>query len=156
LRNWCKVTNGVSFGAGFLCDPLWRFHLVDEGLQIFLDTLPFFLVGVGDDVLGLYVVCYASNGFFQHGNIHVRLGILNYLMSGPEWHWWHHSMVPKESNQNYGNNLIIWDRLFGTCYLPATQEVQELGLVNREYPLGFLEQMSVPCLPDADKQTVEP
>lgn len=46
---------------------------------------------------------------------------------------------------------VVRDLLFA-----ATQEVQELGLVNREYPLGFLEQMSVPCLPDADQQTVEP
>ena len=133
-----------------------RFHPVDKGLQVFLDTLPFLLVGVGEDVLGLYVVCYAINGFFQHCNINVRLGILNYLISGPELHRWHHSMVQKESNQNYGNNLIIWDRLFGTCYLPGTHEVQELGLVNREYALGFLEQMSVPFMAGPDKQTGEP
>ncbi len=131
-----------------------RFHPVDKGLQVFLDTLPFLFLGVGEDVLGLYVVCYAINGFFQHCNINVHLGMLNYLISGPELHRWHHSMVKKESNHNYGNNLIIWDRLFGTWYLPTKQEVQELGLVNRKYPSDFLEQMSVPFIPGADKQTV--
>ena len=39
--------------------------------------------------------------------------------------------------------------------LPATQEVQELELVNREYPLDFLEQMSVPFIPGINKQMVE-
>ena len=154
--------------------PLWRFHAVhhsphklywlnvgrlhpiDKGLQVFLDTLPFLLLGVGEHVLALYVVCYAINGVFQHCNVDIRLAILNYLVSGPELHRWHHSMVKEESNHNYGNNLIIWDRLFGTWYLPSEREVQELGLGNREYPSNFLEQMTVPFIPGADKQTVYP
>jgi len=131
-----------------------RFHPIDKGLQVFLDTLPFLLWGVGEDVLGLYVVCYAINGFFQHGNVDIRLGMLNYLISGPELHRWHHSMVKEESNHNYGNNLIIWDLLFGTRYLPAEREVQELGLGNRAYPSTFFEQMTVPFHPGVDKQTV--
>ena len=108
-----------------------RFHPIDKGLQIFLDTLPFIFLGVGEDVLGLYVVCYALNGFFQHCNIDLRLGLLNYLISGPELHRWHHSMEKQESNHNYGNNFIIWDLLFGTWYWPTHRVVQELGLVNR-------------------------
>lgn len=130
-----------------------RFHPIDKGLQVFLDTLPFVLLGVNEEVLGLYIACYAINGFFQHCNIDVRLGILNYLVSGPELHRWHHSMLKTESNHNYGNNLIIWDLVFGTWYLPKERDVQELGLVNREYPTVFLKQMTVPFIPGADKQT---
>ena len=132
-----------------------RFHPIDKGLQVLFDTVPFLLLGVGEDVLGLYVVCYAINGFFQHCNVDLRLGMLNYLISGPELHRWHHSMVKQESNHNYGNNLIIWDLVFGTWYLPTEREVQELGLVNRAYPSAFFEQMSMPFIPGADKQTVE-
>ena len=153
-------------------DPLWRFHAVhhsphrlywlnvgrfhpiDKGLQFLLDSLPFILVGVGEDVLGLYVVCYAINGFFQHCNIEMRLGFLNYIISGPELHRWHHSKLKEESNQNYGNNLIIWDLLFGTWYLPEDQQVQDLGLVNRSYPMSFLQQMTIPFVPGADKQSI--
>jgi len=133
-----------------------RFHPIDKGLQVILDTFPFLFLGVGEEVLGLYVVCYAINGFFQHCNIDLRLGLLNYFISGPELHRWHHSMVKQESNHNYGNNFIIWDRLFGTCYLPTERDVQELGLVNREYPLAFLEQMTIPFIPGADKQMAKP
>ena len=132
-----------------------RFHPIDKGLQIYLDTIPFVLVGVGGAVLGLYIVCYAINGFFQHCNIDLRLGPLNYLISGPELHRWHHSMVKHESNRNYGNNLIIWDLLFGSWYLPIEREVQDLGLVNRAYPTAFLEQLRVPYISGADKKMVE-
>lgn len=132
-----------------------RFHPIDKGLQVCLDTVPFLLLGVGEEVLGLYVVCYAINGFFQHCNIDLRLGILNYLISGPELHRWHHSMVKHESNHNYGNNFIIWDLVFGTWYWPKGRGVEELGLVNRGYPLTFFEEMTTPLISGADKQTVQ-
>lgn len=131
-----------------------RFHPIDKGLQVMFDTLPFLFLGVGEQVLGLYVVCYAINGFFQHCNVDLRLGILNYLISGPELHRWHHSKLKQESNHNYGNNLIVWDLLFGTWYLPKERMVEELGLVNRQYPSAFLKQMTVPFIPGADKQSV--
>ncbi len=123
-----------------------RFHFVDKGLQFLFDALPFVLLGVREEVLALYFVFYSINGFFQHCNVDVRLGVLNHLISGPELHRWHHSRFPKESNQNYGNNLIIWDSLFGTRFLPEDREVGELGLKNREYPMGFLEQIKTPFI----------
>lgn len=121
-----------------------RFHPIEETLQFLLDALPFILVGVSEEVLSLYFVFYSINGFFQHCNIELKLGYLNYIISGPELHRWHHSMVLKESNKNYGNNLIVWDLLFGTWYLPEAKEVSELGLQNRNYPLDFLNQLKSP------------
>jgi len=129
-----------------------RFHPIDKGLQFLLDSLPFIAMGVSPAVLSLYFVFYAVNGFFQHSNVDVKLGWLNYLMSGPELHRWHHSMVVQESNTNYGNHLIVWDWLFGTRYLPAQREVESLGLINRQYPTGFLKQMTAPFHPGLDKR----
>ncbi len=121
-----------------------RFHPVEKAIQYTLDTLPFVLVGVVPEVLAAYFVFYAVNGFFQHSNCLVRLGPLNYLVSGPELHRWHHSELAKESNNNFGNNLIIWDVLFRTRFLPTNREVESLGLHNRAYPLEFLAQMRAP------------
>ena len=121
-----------------------RFHPIEKLIQYTVDTLPFALLGVSQEVLAAYFVFYAINGFFQHSNCDVRLGFLNYIVSGPELHRWHHSELPEESNHNFGNNLIIWDALFGTRFLPERREVGELGLLNRLYPLGFLAQMRTP------------
>ncbi len=121
-----------------------RFHPIEKSVQYTVDTLPFALVGVPPEVLAAYFVFYALNGFFQHSNCRARLGPLNYIVSGPELHRWHHSERTEESDNNFGNNLIIWDMLFGTRFLPADREVGPLGLHNREYPLGFLAQMRTP------------
>jgi sterol desaturase/sphingolipid hydroxylase (fatty acid hydroxylase superfamily) len=123
-----------------------RFHPLEKGLQYLLDALPFVVLGVSEPVLALYFVFYAINGFFQHCNVDVRLGPLNYVISGPELHRWHHSRIAEESNNNYGNNFIVWDVLFGTSFLPADRLVGELGLQNAEYPQGFVGQLKTPFI----------
>ena len=107
-----------------------RFHPFEKTLQYLLDALPFALLGVSEDVLALYFVFYALNGFLQHANVDVRLGALNYLVSGPELHRWHHSRQPQESAANYGNNLIVWDLLFGTRFLPKGEVVKSVGIAS--------------------------
>lgn len=121
-----------------------RFHPLEKCLQFLLDTLPFALLGVAPAVLAAYLVFYAVNGFFQHANADVRLGMLNWLVSGPELHRWHHSRRIEESGANYGNNLIVWDVLFGTRFLPAGRRVLRLGLQDRNWPQGFLCQLAAP------------
>ena len=123
-----------------------RFHPIEKAVQYAVDALPFALLGVSNEVLAAYFVFYALNGFFQHSNCRVRLGPLNYIVSGPELHRWHHSVLVKESDTNFGNNLIVWDLLFGTRFLPDDREVGSLGLLNRHYPTGFLVQMKTPFI----------
>ncbi|MGH7359336.1 MAG: sterol desaturase family protein, partial [Candidatus Rokuibacteriota bacterium] len=86
-----------------------RFHPLERTAQYFLETLPFALVGADGEVLALYLVFHSLHGFFQHANVDVRLGWLNYVVSGPELHRWHHSRRPAESNGNYANHLAVWD-----------------------------------------------
>ena len=130
-----------------------RFHPIEKALQYILDMLPFILIGVNETVLALYFVFYAVNGFFQHSNVDARYGLLNYVVSGAELHRWHHSKVIDESNRNYGNNLIVWDLLFGSWFLPRDRRVGDLGLMNRSYPLDFGAQMRTPFAARLDKQT---
>lgn len=128
-----------------------RFHPVEKAFQYLLDALPFISVGVGEEVLALYLIFYAVNGFFQHSNVDARYGFLNYVVSGAELHRWHHSRLSEESDRNYGNNLIVWDLLFGSWFLPRDRRVGELGLMNRAYPLDFLGQLTAPLTPRLDK-----
>lgn len=129
-----------------------RFHPIDKALQYCVDALPFALLGLSTEVLAAYFVFYAVNGFYQHSNCNVRLGILNFIISGPELHRWHHSRKASESNNNYGNNLIIWDLIFGTRFLPSNEQVGKIGLYNRDYPQGFFRQMITPFISGLDKK----
>jgi sterol desaturase/sphingolipid hydroxylase (fatty acid hydroxylase superfamily) len=121
-----------------------RFHPIERTLQYAAETLPFVILGVRPDVLALYTVFHSLHGFFQHANIDVRLGALNYLVSGPELHRWHHSRRTHESNANYSNHLALWDLIFGTYFRPAGREVEHLGILDDAYPTDFAAQLRAP------------
>ena len=121
-----------------------RFHPIEKMLQMSLDSVPFLLMGVAPEVLALYYLSYATNGFFQHCNIDLRYGILNYLVGSAETHRWHHAREPRDSNANYGNTVIVWDLLFGTWFLPRDRQITELGLRERDYPKSFLRLLTAP------------
>jgi len=127
-----------------------RFHPVEKAVQFLLDALPFIVLGVTENVLALYFVFYALNGFFQHSNVELRMGFLNWVISSAELHRWHHSRVVAESNSNFGNNIIVWDILFGSRFFPADREVAALGLEQRGYPQDFISQMATPFRADPD------
>ena len=121
-----------------------RFHPLEKVLQMMLDSLPFLIMGVNAQVLALYYLAYASNGFLQHANIQFRFGPLNYLIGTADLHRWHHSLRPEESNANYGNNVIIWDLLFGTWFLPKDRSINTLGLLEADYPKTFFGLLRAP------------
>jgi sterol desaturase/sphingolipid hydroxylase (fatty acid hydroxylase superfamily) len=129
-----------------------RFHPLDKSLQFLFDAAPFILIGVAPEVVAAYFVFYSLNGFFQHSNADVRLGPLNWLIAGPELHRWHHSRIVRESDTNFGNNLIVWDAIFGTRFLPARQ-VGKLGLQNPAYPKDFVGQTLAPVTVDPNRDT---
>jgi sterol desaturase/sphingolipid hydroxylase (fatty acid hydroxylase superfamily) len=58
----------------------------------------------------------------------------------------------RESNKNYGNNVILWDVLFRSYFLPKNQSVATLGLMNRNYPSGFLHQLRTPFVKGLDQE----
>lgn len=121
-----------------------RFHPLEKIIQFLVEGLPFIFLGVTKDVMGYYFVFYAINGFYQHSNVDIRLGYLNYIIAGAQIHRWHHSKIPKESNNNYGNNLIVWDVIFGTRFYPQDREVEALGLRESDYPKTFFNLMKIP------------
>jgi sterol desaturase/sphingolipid hydroxylase (fatty acid hydroxylase superfamily) len=119
-----------------------RFHPFEKALHFTLDTVPFLLLGVAPEVFAGYFLLYSVNGFFQHSNIKLRYGWLNYMVGSAETHRWHHARDPKTASCNFGNTTIVWDVVFGTWHLPGP--VGDIGIMDRAYPKGFMAQMATP------------
>ncbi|MDP6931686.1 MAG: sterol desaturase family protein [Myxococcota bacterium] len=123
-----------------------RFHPLDAAASYSLGMAPALLLGAGADVLLLVSVWISVHGLFQHCNIDVRLGPLNYLFSMAELHRWHHSRVLDEANANYGNNILFWDLVFGTVYYPRDRTASaDIGLSDMDsFPADYLGQVLSP------------
>ncbi len=120
-----------------------RFHPFEKVLHFSLDTVPFVLLGVAPEVIAAYFLLYAVNGFFQHSNVRLRYGFLNYVVAGAETHRWHHARDPGTAYCNFSNTTIIWDLVFGTWYLPRHRTL-DIGIPDRTYPKDFWSQMLTP------------
>ena len=121
-----------------------RFHPIEKVIFLIPETVPFILLSANAEVLALYAVFNSIHGLLQHSNIALRAGWLNYVFSLPELHRWHHSRVIAESNTNYGNNLIVWDIVFGTYFRPRGREVGPIGLIAEDYPENYAAQLAAP------------
>lgn len=133
-----------------------RQHPVDKAWFTFTEVLFPVLLGAEGIVLAMYLGVTAVCGFAQHCNIDLKLGKLYWFFNVVDLHRWHHSKDPLESNNNYGNNLIVYDRLFGTYYHPqrqgqAERQIDEIGLLNPDYPKNYLGQLRAPFIDGLDK-----
>ena len=81
------------------------------------------MAGASPELIALSVISDAVVGLFQHANMDIRLGPLNYVFSAAPVHRWHHSRARVEADHNYGDNFIFWDLVFGTYYNAAQREV---------------------------------
>ncbi len=131
------------------CDKFYwltvaRFHPIDKGIQHFCSVIPFIFIGVPEVALSYYYVFYFINSILQHSNLDLKLGFLNYIVSTPYLHQWHHSTTANGMHANYGNNLIVWDTVFGTKYSPSGDRVRVIGPGENHYPKTFLRQLLEP------------
>ncbi len=143
--------------------PLWRLHALHHSsehmslfasvrihpLQIPLNwvtqTGPLVLLGAPPEVLALHALFTAVHGQLQHANIAQRLGIFSYVFATVEAHRWHHSTDLDEGHTNYGNNLMVWDHVFGTFHLPGG-EPAEVGIGDVTVPRNVFSHMATPWL----------
>jgi sterol desaturase/sphingolipid hydroxylase (fatty acid hydroxylase superfamily) len=123
-----------------------RFHPVDLALSNFSPLVPLIILGADERVIALFGLFSAVNGLFQHANLVFYLGPFNWLFSQAELHRWHHSKRLEESNRNFGQNLIVWDVVFGTRHLPPDREApREIGLADLPaFPMDYWGQLLSP------------
>lgn len=98
-----------------------RSHPVEILINQTVEFAPIACLGAAPEVVVLKIVIDAAWGMFIHANIDVRLGRLGWIVNGPELHRWHHARTFRGEGMNFGTKLAIWDRLFGTAWLPANK-----------------------------------
>ena len=82
---------------------------------------------------------------FQHSNLDYRVGWLRHVFGVAEIHRWHHKRDFEDAQVNFGEFLMVWDRLFGTFYDSAGKLGEaEVGLHEQGFPQVYLEQLVVP------------
>ena len=97
----------------------------------------------------IFEVLLNATSMFNHGNVRMPAGldrVLRWIVVTPDMHRVHHSILPHETNSNFGFNLPWWDRLLGTYQAQpgAGQEGMTLGIEQFRTPRDlWLDQLLV-------------
>jgi sterol desaturase/sphingolipid hydroxylase (fatty acid hydroxylase superfamily) len=110
-----------------------RFHPLEILLSMGIKLAVVAALGPPAAAVMLFEVLLNATSMFSHGNVRLpaRLdGLLRWLVVTPDMHRVHHSILPQETNSNFGFNLPWWDRLFGTYRAAPAQghEAMTIGL----------------------------
>jgi len=94
-----------------------RFHPVEILLSMAIQLA--LVAALGPPAIAVLIFEVALNGssMFNHANLRLPGALdrcLRWIVVTPDMHRVHHSIVPFETNSNFGFCLPWWDRLFGT------------------------------------------
>ena len=132
-----RLSHRVSF--------LWAIHMSHHSSQEMnfavsfrqawfgpISKVPFFmilpLIGLDPTIIAVAGSISTLWGIVGHTQIINKLGPLEIFLNTPSHHRVHHGSNKQYIDKNYGNLLIIWDKMFG-IFEPEHEKV-EYGLVN--------------------------
>lgn len=111
----CDVTTGL------------RFHPIEILLSLVFKMATITMLGAPVLAVIVFEIVLNFMSMFTHSNIYlnkIHEKYLRYLFVTPDMHRIHHSTQENETNSNFGFNISIWDRIFGT-YMAEPQDGQD-------------------------------
>jgi sterol desaturase/sphingolipid hydroxylase (fatty acid hydroxylase superfamily) len=100
-----------------------RFHPIEILLSMVIKLATVAALGAPALAVLIFEVLLNATSMFNHSNVRMPAAldrVLRWFVVTPDMHRVHHSIVPRETNSNFGFNAPWWDRLFGT-YRPQPE-----------------------------------
>ncbi|MEQ9519450.1 MAG: sterol desaturase family protein [Parvibaculum sp.] len=128
-----------------------RFHPVEILLSMAIKLAAVTALGAAPVAVILFEIVLNATSLFNHGNVRLAPRVdrwVRRVFVTPDMHRVHHSVRMQETNSNFGFNLSVWDRLFGTYR--AQPEDGHLGMTiglsdhQNPAPTGFFWSLGLP------------
>jgi len=128
-----------------------RFHPIEIALSMLWKIVVVLVLGPAALAVVIFEVILNGCAMFNHANLHLPPfldRLLRLVIVTPDFHRVHHSIIRAETDSNYGFNLSVWDRFFGT-YIPQPRKGHQgmtIGLPNHqsEKPTGVVWSLALP------------
>jgi len=133
-----------------------RFHPVEIIISLLIKCTAVLLLGVPVMAVVIFEILLNATAMFNHGNIKLPKPVdrlLRLVIVTPDMHRVHHSVIPRETNSNFGFNLPWWDRIFGTYQAQPELGHEKMAIGLREYrsvyETGLLRLLTLPFFKQA-------
>jgi len=120
-----------------------RMHFVEIILLRSVTSLPLLTLGFLPSVMQAYIgVVYVWSSLL-HANLRGDFNRIGHWLALPRFHHWHHALDVEGVDKNFAIHFPMYDRLFGTHYLPDDAWPKGYG-VPEKVPSGYLAQLRYP------------
>ncbi len=99
------------------------------------------LLGASDGVMTVAGAFGIWSGTLNHSNLPLKsMPVYDWLFATAQQHHVHHAHLRRQADSNYGCNIILWDRLFGTYC--GDDDVGQIG-AGKAVPLSAKDQLAL-------------
>lgn len=129
-----------------------RFHFGEFMASVPWRAAQIIVIGASPRALGLWQRLTLLSVAFHHSNIRLPLGVerrLSVVLTTPQLHGIHHSIVEDEQNSNWSSGLTVWDRMHGTYRADVPQTGIAIGVPAYREPedVTLPRSIAMPFLP---------
>lgn len=128
-----------------------RFHPLEILFSMLYKVVCILLIGANPTAIVAFEIILNGSATFNHSNVYIppKLEkILRYFLITPDLHRIHHSVIPQETDSNYGFSLSCWDRLCRTYTAdpqsPQTEMAIGLAGFRQAQKLNFVRLLILP------------
>ena len=116
-----------------------RFHPVEIVFSMLIKMALVVALGATPEAVILFEIILNATALFNHANLKLPTGVdrlLRLVLVTPDMHRIHHSVIQTETDRNFGFNIPLWDRLFGSyCASPQAGHLgMRIGLTAYREP----------------------
>ena len=92
--------------------------------------IPAALLGISPTIFAVLGPIHLFMQFWYHTRLINKMGWLEKFLVTPSHHRVHHAINAKYMDKNYGQILIVWDKLFGTFQAELEDEKPVFGIIR--------------------------
>ena len=144
-----------------------RFHPLEILISLFVKAAAILALGVPPLAVIVFEVLLNGSAMFNHANLELSPTvnrILSLFIVTPDMHRVHHVTDHDAQNRNFGFNLSLWDRIFGTYRHADKTELSAMQIGLEEYatndkklkPTEFLWSLILPFAPTPNPTRHQP
>lgn len=142
LWKWHSVHHSVTE-----LNAVNSYHHISESIfSLMLISIPMTLliadIGPSAPIMTFALWCHIV---WIHSPTRATLGPLRVVLCDNRFHRIHHSLEERHFDKNFGAFTTLWDRVFGTMYMPARDEWPAVGLAEVSQPASFKEWLDMPA-----------
>ena len=120
-----------------------RLNFIEPMITRTLGLIGISTFGFEQGPINAYIIFIGFHATFIHANCGIDFSKIEWLFVSPKHHHWHHAKAEEAINTNFAVHLAIFDRLFGTLYLPK-EWPDAYGVVGVAPPKSIVKQQLHP------------